>query len=83
MFLNKKQLTVAIPIWIVLGAFIYFVPVQNMISLQEHKYDCKTNAEFLQLENGTMIPCKNHNLDNMMPRIYSKLNNTSFNMTKT
>lgn len=82
MFLKRKQLMVAIPIWIVLGAFVYFVPVQNMISLQEHKYDCKTNATYLQLENGTMIPCKNHSLDDMNIKINAKLNNTSFNSTK-
>lgn len=73
-FLNKKQLMVAIPIWIVLGAFIYFVPVQNMIQLQEHKYDCKTDVMFLQLENGTRIPCHNHSLDNLTL-------NTTFNST--
>lgn len=75
-FLNKKQLMIAIPIWIIMGAFIYYIPVQNIISLQEHQYDCKTNAEFLQLENGTMIPCKNPNQN-----FLDIHNNTSFNRT--
>lgn len=76
MFLNKKQLMVAIPIWIVLGAYVYLVPIHNIQYLDEHKYDCKTNAEFLQLENGTRIPCKNHSFASEI-----HLNNTSFNST--
>ena len=77
--LSKKQLMIAIPCWVALGLYIYFVPVQNIISLQEHKYDCHTNAEFLQLENGTIIPCKNNSLNNLVLDIHS--NNTSFNRT--
>lgn len=78
--LNKKQLMIAIPCWVVLGAFIYFIPVQNIMSLQEHKYDCKTNAEFLQLENGTLIPCKKNGL---AIEFHPKANHTDFNTTKS
>jgi hypothetical protein len=78
--LNRRTLMIAIPCWIALGAFIIFVPVQNIINLQEHKYDCRSNAEFLQLENGTLIPCKNHSLSDMLSGI--NINNTSFNSTK-
>ena len=77
--LSKKALMIAIPCWIALGMYIYLVPVQNIIYLQEHKYDCKTDAEFLQLENGTLIPCKNFHMSDMI-KIPS--NSTTFNSTK-
>lgn len=65
MLLNKKQIIVAIPIFIVMAGLIYYIPVQNLIHIQEHKYDCiNPNSQFLQLENGTIIPCKNNKILN-------------------
>ena len=75
--LSKRALLIAIPIWIVLGAYIYFVPVHNIYEIQKHQYDCKSKADFLQLENGTIIPCHNHPTSEFFKGIKTSFNSTN------
>ena len=92
MFLSKRLILVSIPIIVITAAIIYMIPVQNIMSIQEHKYDCKTNAMYLQLENGTMIPCKNNiqasttilfgYTNSTTKPVFGYTNSTSFNTTK-
>lgn len=55
MLLNKKQLTIAIPCWIILGAFAYFYPIHNLMNMPPDMLSDNQLRQYTIFDNKTIV----------------------------
>lgn len=55
MLLNRRQLAVAIPIWAVMGAYLWFVPIHNLLTMPPDVLSGPDLWQFTNFDNKTIV----------------------------